>query len=245
LSKKLNQIATVHKDVKERAHRELTNLHRIGPDLYTGLSRTYTPLNDEDPDRPDNTHKSVQLTASHVLARLTEVVSGFWDAEATLARSNQDARADLVVDGLTILRDVPGTVFLFLEKQLADIRTFLTKLPVLDSTETWVYDDVKGYHRTEPVDTQRTRKVNKVLTAAPATDKHPAQVHIYQDDVPVGTWSVTKFSGALTPARKTELLTRVNKLYDAVKQAREAANLTEVTELRIAQPLLGWLLGDE
>jgi len=35
---------------------------------------------------------------------------------------------------------VPATYLLFLEKQLTDLHTLVSKLPVLDASETWVFD---------------------------------------------------------------------------------------------------------
>lgn len=40
---------------------------------------------------------------------------------------------------------------------------------------------------------------------AEATDKHPAQVEVYHEDVPVGYWTTVKFSGALPARRVNEL----------------------------------------
>jgi hypothetical protein len=34
---------------------------------------------------------------------------------------------------------------------------------------------------------------------AEATEKHPAQVEVYHEDVVVGQWKTVKFSGALPP----------------------------------------------
>ncbi len=56
---------------------------------------------------------------------------------------------------------------------------------------------------------------------AEATDKHPAQVGVYYEDVAVGFWRTVKFSGALPAKRVGELLERVEKLQQAVKFARE------------------------
>lgn len=69
--------------------------------------------------------------------------------------------------------------------------------------------------------TVRTKKVPRNHVKAEATDKHPAQVDVYYEDVPVGYWTTVKFSGALPARRVNELLDRVEKLQQAVKFARE------------------------
>jgi hypothetical protein len=49
-------------------------------------------------------------------------------------------------------------------------------------------------------------------------------------DVITGTWKTIKYSSALPVDKKDALLTRVEKLQHAVKQAREEANLAEVAK---------------
>ena len=48
---------------------------------------------------------------------------------ATQDFANCQAKANVVVDGQTILKEVPVTHLLFLEKQLVDLRTFIDGLP--------------------------------------------------------------------------------------------------------------------
>ena len=45
--------------------------------------------------------------------------------------------------------------------------------------------------------TLRTKKVPRNHVKAEATEKHPAQVEVYYEDVAVGYWTTVKFSGAL------------------------------------------------
>ena len=76
---------------------------------------------------------------------------------------------------------------------------------------------------------------------AEATDKHPAQVEVYYEDVTVGYWRTVKFSGALPGQRVNELLERVEKLQQAVKFAREEANNTEASDQKVGEKLLSYL----
>lgn len=66
---------------------------------------------------------------------------------------------------------------------------------------------------------------------------------MYFEDVPVGTWTTVKFSGALPAQRVNELRTRVEKLADAVRFAREGANETEITDQKIGATVFGYLFG--
>jgi hypothetical protein len=78
---------------------------------------------------------------------------------------------------------------------------------------------------------------------AEATEKHPAQVEVYHEDIVVGLWTKIAFSGAVPRKRVNELLSRVGKLQDAVKYAREEANGVEVADQRIGEKVFGYLLG--
>lgn len=169
---RLHTIAAVHKGGKERAHAELTNLHKESqkPALYGGQSKRYTPLDDEDRDRPADVNELVQLRASDVLADLRRIMQPLWNTEATLDATNQDARADLIVKGVTLAADVPATYLLFMQKQLDYVRTFVEKLPTLPVTDDWVYDQSVGYYVTSPVKTTSSRKRTVPLVLHPGTD---------------------------------------------------------------------------
>lgn len=91
--------------------------------------------------------------------------------------------------------------------------------------------------------TIRTKKVPRNHVKAEATDKHPAQVEVYYEDIAVGYWTTVKFSGALPAKRVNELLDRVEKLQRAVKFAREEANGSEVTDQRVGDVVLRYLFG--
>ena len=246
MAQKLTVVLGLLKGAKARTHVNVTALHQQSTKapLYAGQIRTYQPRDDDGERRPDESQK-VQLKATEVLDELASQLTRLYDLAAWRDHGNTLARADVVVDGTAILTDVPATFLLFLEKQLNDWRTIVTKLPTLDTGQTWILDDATGLHRTDAVKSASTRKVLRNHVKSPATDKHPAQVHTYEEDVPVGDWQTTKLSGALTVPRQRELVERLDKLMDAVKSAREKANLVEVEEVRVGDALFGYLLGEQ
>ena len=63
-----------------------------------------------------------------------------FDVVLTQDMGNTHAKADIKVNGQTILPNVPVTYLLFLEKQVVDLETFVTKLPSLDPSEVWEAD---------------------------------------------------------------------------------------------------------
>lgn len=239
---KLNQIIAVEKGVKSKSFQEITAAqHRVQKTaLLAGLSRNYQPKDEEGEQLPPESAR-VQVKAEEVLREMSATLTRLFDITATKDWANCSACADVTVDGRVLLREVPVSYLLFLEKQLAELHTFVKKLPVLDSAESWTLDPSTDWWKTEPVRTIRTRKVPRNHVKAEATEKHPAQVEVYYEDVPVGYWTTVKFSGALPARRVNELLERVEKLQHAVKFAREEANGAEVTDQRVGDAVFGYL----
>jgi hypothetical protein len=239
---KLNQIIAVEKGVKSKAVQTFTQIHQVTQRaaLFSGISRTYQPKDEEGEALPPESTR-VQFTAQQAINVVAEALGRLFDVAATRDWANCAARADIVVDGNVLIPKVPVTHLLFLEKQLVDLRTFVEKLPVLDPAETWSLDAASAAWRTDPVQTVKTKKIPRNHVKAEATERHPAQVEIYYEDVPVGYWTTVKFSGALPQTRVIELLRRVDALSVAVKHAREEANATPVTDQHVGEVVFGYL----
>ena len=241
---KLNQILAVEKGVQSKANREFTDIYRevSKTPLLSGISRTYQPKDDEGDQLPPES-TLVQINAEESIAKVSETLINLFDVTLTKDKANTVAKADIVVDGKTILSNVPVTYLLFLEKKLIEVHEFVSKLPTLDPSENWSKDNATGVFKTDVTRTVRTKKVPKNWVKAEATDKHPAQVEIFHEDVIVGTWSTTKFSGALESERVNTLVNRVEALQKAVKFAREEANSTEITDAKAGKAVFDYLFG--
>ncbi|HTK10692.1 MAG TPA: hypothetical protein VL485_26195 [Ktedonobacteraceae bacterium] len=239
---KLNQVIAIEKGTKSRALQELTEAHQTlqKPALLAGISRTYRPKDEEGETFPPESTR-VQIKAEDIIRKTTSELTKLFDVVATKDWANCTAKADVVVDGTTLLSQIPATYLLFLEKQLVDLHTFIKKLPVLDASELWTFDPSADCWATEPIQTTKTKKIPRNHVKAEATEKHPAQVEVYYEDVVVGNWRTIKFSGALPSQRVNELLNRVEKLQEAVKFAREEANGLETTEHKMGAKILGYL----
>ncbi len=240
---RLNQIIAVEKGVKSRSYSELTEAHHglQKAALLAGIARTYQPRDEEGEQYPPESTR-VQLRAEEVLRRTADTLTRLFDVTATKDWANCEAKADVRIDGDVLLAAVPATYLLFLEKQLADLHTFVAKLPVLDAAESWGYDEAADCFATDPVQTTKTKKIPRNHVKAEATEKHPAQVEVYYEDIVVGHWRTVKFSGALPASRVKELLERVDRLQQAVKFAREEANNTEVTDQHVGERVFAYLL---
>lgn len=243
---KLNQIIAISAGKKSLAHKTITDayqsLQKTGQ--LEGISRAYKPKDDDGEQFPAE-KKLVQLKVGDAVHSVRDALTELFDVVATQDQANCQAKADIVVDGSTVLRAVPVTTLLFLEKQLVDIHTFVEKLPTLDPGESWNYSPDVDHYASEPYQTTKTKKVLKNHVKAEATKEHPAQVETYTEDVIVGYWTTIKFSGAIPARERNEVLERVRKLQEAVKTAREEANGMEVKPVKIASAVLQYVFGKQ
>jgi hypothetical protein len=239
----LSQIIAIEKGKKSQANTTFTGgYHAIQkPALLTGISRAYRPKDDEGEQLPSESTR-VQLTAEKVIEDVAEALTSLFDVTATKEWGNTLAKADIVIDGEVLVPGVPVTYLLFLEKQLTDLHTFVGKLPMLDPAESWSHDPTAPWWRTEPVRSNRTKKIPRNHVKAEATDRHPAQVEVYYEDVTVGYWDTVKFSGALPADTINGLQARVVALQHAVKFAREKANQTVVEDKYVGDLIFGYLI---
>jgi hypothetical protein len=148
------------------------------------------------------------------------------------------------VDGQVVLSSVPVTHLLFIEKQLKDVRAFVAKMPTLDPASDWEYSETTDSYVTPPMETAKTKKIPRNHVKSPATDKHPAQVEIWHEDVVVGYWEKMELSGAIPQHEKMQTLARIDVLADAVKIAREEANGLMIAQRNTGKPVMDFIFGN-
>ncbi|HVK72710.1 MAG TPA: hypothetical protein VM734_05295 [Kofleriaceae bacterium] len=240
---KLNQILAIEKGIKTRVYAEFSELHNATqkPALMNGFAKTYQPRDEDGETYPAEAQK-VQYEHASVLERVGGLLTELFDITATKDWANCAAKADVVVDGRVLIKDCPATYLLFLEKQLGDLTTFVQKMAELDPSSDWNVDPSTGLFKTEPTAAQRTKKVQRPIVLYDATEHHPAQTQLITEDVVVGQWVTIKYSGALPAPRKKQLLAKIEKLSNAVKQAREEANGGQAQEQKIGRAVLDYLL---
>ncbi|GAA3422693.1 hypothetical protein [Streptosporangium vulgare] len=132
MATKLNQILAVEKGVKSDTQRKVTDAyHTIQKNaLLSGLSRTYQPIDDEGERLPPESTR-VQVQGEDLLKQVGAALTRLFDVTATKDWANCTARADVKVDGSTLLEDVPVTYLLFWRSSWSTCTPFIAKLPVL------------------------------------------------------------------------------------------------------------------
>jgi hypothetical protein len=234
----LNKMLAVKKGLIARTDDAVTKLYQglQKPALFSGLSRTYKPKDEEGAHLPSE-YTNVQLDVESTLREVGELYTKVFDVVLTVDEGNTVARGAVIIDG-TVLFEAPVPFLLYVEKQLVHVRTIVSKVPVLDPAVRWEVDTVgSAKWRSVPEETTRSQKVLRNHVLAEATEKHPAQVQTYTADEIVGTWELIKFSGAVTAKERDRLIQRVNDVIDAVRCAVEQANSTEVEQKTVGEAI--------
>lgn len=241
---KLNEIIAIATGRKGQVLKRLTEIyHKFQREsLFDGLSRTYKPRQEEGEQLPAE-KKLPQLRTTELLADAARELVELFDLTLTLDVGNSEAKADIVVEDQTLARDVPVTTLLFLEKQLQEVLTLIGKIPTPDPAETWSHDANQDMLATVPSATAKTKKVKKVIVKYEATEHHPAQTDLVDEDVVVGDWTQILYTTRLPTVAKRDMTERARQLLDAVKIAREKANSREVEKQKLGESLLRYVFG--
>lgn len=239
---KLNQIVALNSPKKAEFQKFLTKYYQImqKSEPFFGMERVYTPKDDDGEKLPTESSK-VQLNVDDLLSDITTAWQQMFDVVLTNDSGNAIATADVIVDDLTILSNVPISTLLFLEKQLTDLKTVIDKIPVLPLSENWSKDAASNLWVTPVHQTVRTKKVQKPIVLYDATKEHPAQTQLITEDINVGTWSVKRLSSALSQSEVEDLHERIVKLREAVIKAREQANSIEIDQKKGGNSIMNYL----
>lgn len=241
----LHQLLAASNKVAADCKRDLTAEHKrlLHADGLTGMSRTYLPIDDTG-DRMPPDDKILQVRTPDVLRRVAEILSKGYDIIAQRDFTNCNARADLEFEGKVLVKNAPAVFLLWLEKQLDDVHTLVSKLPTLPPDAVWEWDNGQNAYKTEPVETRRALQEYYGVTLAPPTDKHPAQVKEHAREKTVGHWTQIRYHGGLKVKEVRQMKDRVERLQAAVKFAREKANRAEIEQIKVGDTLMKVIFGE-
>lgn len=241
---RLNQIIAIANTSKSDCTKAVTEIYHDlqKPDLFTGFERKYQPLDDEGEVLPPE-KKIIQKNVINQLEVAKGKLIGMFDVIATQEYGNCEARADIKVGDTVVAPKVPVSYLLFLEKQMDNIATLVAKCPTLPVDVAWNKSSTNNVYIADPVVTTRTKKIPKAFVRAAATDKHPAQVDVFNEDVVVGKWTKTDVSTAIPTSDRDKLLERITALKNAIKMAREEANSMEVKAVQIGKAITDYAFG--
>jgi hypothetical protein len=244
---RLSQVVALEADAKKRTHGEVTAIHKAMQkgELYAGSVEVYEPASDTDEALPAKRVR-VRMVAGDALQDITDAWAklGGLTLSKELGNCNEAAMAPVTVSDTMTTMPLPVPALLFLEKQFTDMRRAIDVVPTLDEADEWAWDEDLGYHRTaHQVTTRKTAKRTRAIVLHKPTKEHPAQTQLISEDVTVGWWRGTKFSGAMTRKDKKAMLARCDEMIAAIKKARDDANRARVDEVDVVGPLFDYVLG--
>jgi hypothetical protein len=190
---------------------------------WDGFTKSYQPREEGGVGLPPET-KLVTMNANELWKEFTDSYGKLINAAATKDYANTKAKAAIIVDGTTLIDNVPAPYLLWLQKALVDFRTFLNRMPVLPADEQWEYDPNRGHHVSKASKTVKTDQRAKPIVLYPHSVEHPAQTQLIKETEIVGDWTTTKFHGGLPRDERKRLLGNVQKLLGAVQAALAEAN---------------------
>lgn len=248
MSAKLHELLAVEGNLETQATKLATDLKATFSGkrhLFEEKLVTFTP-NAEGSTKTTESQTPIQTTVTKELEWFGKHLVKSLDASLQVAVANTKASADIVLDdGSVLARSVPATALLELEKRIGSLHELVASIPTLDPAKGFSLDEARGagVYKALPIRKTRTKKIQRPITLAPATEHHPAQVSLIPEDVPVGEVEELEWSGMLTPAAKADMLSRCEDLKRAVRSARSRANEVEVSSEKYGATLLAYVFG--
>lgn len=243
---KMHELLAVETDLQGQYKTILDETRKVfkNEHLFKGFSKKLEMFDDEQANLNTTEHSEIGSTVDERLEYTWKIVERCLDAGVQKESTNQEARADLVVNGTVLAEAVPATSLLNLETKLKEIRKIYESIPTLDVGTKWepAEDVGKGvFRQVHPEITHKTKKMFQHQVLVDPTEHHPAQVEKWEEQVPVGTYSKQNFSSMISSKRKAKFIERINLLSAAVKKARQRANNTEVVKKKIGRVLFDFI----
>lgn len=222
---------------------EAINTFNKKQDHFSGQLRSYDPASEEDMQLDAEDSLVVTNVADKLNYVFNQVVESI-DLNLTKENTNATATANIEVDGDLWAENVPVNAILTAETRVKRLRQLLLEIPTLEPKEKWTFskDHSPALYKSDEKSRLKTKKVEKFVTVAEATDKHPAQVEkVFHDEI-AGTWKTTLLSGKIKPSTKSQMLARLDKLSGILQNARETANSREIKELKIGKKIQNFVM---
>lgn len=204
-----------------------------------------------DPNVDDEVEEQLgmQSTINKELDWISGHVTKAIDGAAQVDEANTKARADIVLeDGTIMAKNIPATQLLQLAKRLNEVKQVAEAIPTLDPSKGFVPDPSSGadVFKTREEIKPKTKKNYASFEASKATDKHPAQVQVFQEDQLIGKYHIFEWSSFITVSEKANMLARIEDLIRAVRKARARANDVDVDHgVKLGAKLLAFAFKNE
>jgi len=252
---KQHELLAVRADIKKIFDKILNESKRAfhsKDENFKGELKTLTLYDDEENTKNlelganVTNNKPLTTTVAKRLNYNASFINKYIDVLLQQEATNQTASADIIVDGVTLVAGVPATFLLSLETNLKAVRELFDFIPTLAPDKEWIEDPDAGEGAYKTKDSDKAFKTKSVTTPVvfyPATKEHPAQVKEVAETKNIGVFTVKSTSGMMSPADKSALIGRTDKLIQAVKKARRRANDVTVVKRTAGAELMNFILG--
>jgi len=245
---KLHELLAVESDAQGQYKlilAETAKVFKDGLHIFQGHVKSLTMFDDKDSNLNTVERTEISSTVKKRLEYTNKKIEKYIDICVQKEKTNQSARSDLIVDGVTIAKDLPATFLLGLETKLKEVRSVYAGIPTLQANIAFEKDENLGdsiYKTRYPEVAMKTQQVFKSQVLYEATDKHPAQIAVVNKMYIRGITKITGLSGRITVNRKSELLAKCDKIINACKQARQRANDVEHPTVVVGQKMFDYLM---
>lgn len=231
---------TMTKAADKMVHETMEKFSKHG-EFFTGAMRTLKRVGgspeDQAIEQANRRTKELPTTVPETVEYAMNIVAKALDTKLQKHAANQNAGADIVVNGLTLMDNVPVDYLLDLEKQIPKWKEMFAKMPTLDPSKEWKTERTHVY-KTDPVMSAQTEKILYPVVLAPATDHHPAQIKESSRDQVMGTYEDIFLSGAVTSQKKADIFALCDALLVGVKEARMRANTQEAPKPAVSSAVV-------
>jgi hypothetical protein len=246
MSNRFHALLAVESDVKKQAdfilHESIGVFKRH--EHFISEHKTYVPLEEDGLSMPDE-KTELTTTVDERLKYSQKALIRLMDLILQKESTNQVAKADLVVEGKTIAKDIPATALLSLEGRLKQIREMYVAIPTLKPGVLWRAEEggKPGVYMAPETVRFKTEKRSNCQVVVPATEHHPAQVDKSTVDVRIGEWHILTRCSMWSSAKQAEVLDRIDTLIRAVKKARQKASDQTVVVNNIGKNIFEYITG--
>lgn len=244
---KLHELLAVESDLEGVFKKVVEEgIHTLSkkPDHFLASQKKLEMFDENKQNENSEERKEMVTTVLDKLDYIAGFTVTYFDAVYQKERTNQLATADLVVDGVTLAAKLPATFLLGMETKLKRVREIYESIPTLAPGIKWEEDPTLGkgvYKAVYPDVKLRTAKTFQHKILVQPTDKHPAQIEKWEEQIPVGKYTTTTQCSMLSPAKKSVFLGKIDRLIQGCKQARQRANSTEVEKAEIGKTLIDFI----
>ncbi len=243
----LHELLAVEADLRSDKDKERDSTIRSftsNPAAFLGAIKNLFMFDENRSGEEQEIRQEIACTVEECIKTVDQKFGRYWDLRLQKETANQEAKADVIVNGKIIFSDLPVTFILNMEEELRQLKKVYQCLPTLKPGVEWITDAQKGrgiYKAEHPTETAKTEKKLEYKVIVQATDKFPAQYESTTVDRPIGKYVTENWSGMISDADKAVLLLRVDTLLQAFKKARQRANCNKTEPMEVARALFDFI----